>query len=244
MKTRYFALAAALSVALTTRVSADTITLQFTGGSIHQSISYNGSPSNISGNVGGGPFSWTVNSTSSSTTGLTAGASVQTWCVDLFHSISTSTPTTYTLTSVTALPNSTSVKNLFGEGYKVGGVVADPAAFQLALWELEYDSTPGNLTSGNFQYTGSDSSVLADAQTLVSQALYDTAHGVNAFAQNLNGYSLYVLDSSTKQDQIMLVPPPPNKGGTVPAPPAALLAVCGLFALGGRAAWFRKKATA
>jgi len=224
MKTRYLTLAVAAALALTTRVSADTITLQFTGGGISQSISYNGSPQNISGNVGGGPFSWTVNSVTAGN-GITAGTTVQTWCVDLFHSISAS-PTSYTLNNVSALPNSTSIKNLFGEGYKVGGVVADPAAFQLALWELEYDTAPGNMTSGNFQYTGSNSSVLADAQALVSKALYDTAHNVDAFSQYLSGYQMYVLDSSTKQDQVILVPPPPNKGNNpVPAPPAALARV-------------------
>jgi len=215
--------------------NADTITLQFTEGRIGQEISYNNGPTF---EVGGGPFSWTVQSAPAST-GLTAGNTVQTWCVDIFHSISNS-PTEYTLTSVNALPHSTSISNLFGEGYKIGGVVADPAAFQLALWELEYDTSPGDLTAGNFQYKGSDSSVLADAQALLSQALYDTAHGVNAFDQYLNGYKLYVLDSADKQDQVMIVPPPPNKGGTVPAPPAALLAAFSLFALGGRAAWFRR----
>src|SRR5687767_3126737 len=117
MKTRYLPLVGVLAAALAAPASADTITLNSPSGGISQKISYNGpGSSDVSGTVGGGPFTWTVGAVSSNATGLTAGATVQTWCVDLFHSISSGT--TYTLTNVTSLPNSTSIKNLFGEGYK------------------------------------------------------------------------------------------------------------------------------
>jgi len=240
MNPRPFSLAVAIAAAFSYAAppaSADMMTIQFTGGGIEQSISLNGSQSD----VGGGPFNWTVTSAPAST-GLVAGTGIQTWCIDVFHSINTSSPSNYTLAGVNTLPNSSAIRALFGEGFAVGGVVADPAAFQLALWELEFDNAPGDLSSGNFQYTGSDATKLSNANALVSQALFDAAHGVDAFGANLGGFSLFVLDSGTNQDQIVLIPPPPNKGGTVPAPPAALLAAFGLFALGGRSAWFRRTA--
>lgn len=239
MTTRLFAMTAVIATVLPfaspSRAVGDTITLQFTGGTIHQSVSYSGSYGDISGDVGGGPFTWTVTAGPSN---FAVGSTLQTWCADLFQHITTDGPTTYSLTDITSLPNATTVQNLFGEAFKNGGVVADAAAFQLALWELQYDTTPGSLSAGNFLYSGGDSTVLANADSLLNQALYDTAHGVDAFGNYLKGYSLDVLASPSDQDQVVLLPPAPSNTA-VPAPPAALLAAFGVVVLGGRRRWIK-----
>jgi len=244
MKTRFLswlvAIAAITPFAVATpRAAADTITLNYTGGGITQSVFLNGSTSNVTG----GPFNWNVTAVPPNVN-LKVGNSITTWCVELAQGIAS--PTTYTLASVSTLPNATSIMNLFGEGYKTGSP-SNAAAFQLALWELVYDTSAGSLTAGNFRYTGSSNSTRNAAQTLLSQALHNTANGINSFNQFLSGYTLYHLDSATKQNQLLLVPPgakPPTQPpvNPVPAPPAALLALFGVLALGGRSTWFRKKA--
>lgn len=245
MKTRSLvwavAIAAIAPFALASpRAAADTITLNFDGGGITQKIGLDGSTFNVTG----GPFSWNVASAPPNLFCFECGGSVTSWCVELTQSIASTT--TYTLTSVNSLPNSTTIKNLFAEGYKNGeptGTAA--AAFQLALWDLVFDSSAGSVSSGNFQYKGSSTTTKNEANSLLAKAIADTTNGIDAFSQYLSGYSLYLLDNKYKQNQLVLVPdckevPPPNS--SVPAPPAALLAVFGVIALGGRASWFRKKA--
>lgn len=218
---------------------ADTITLNHTGGGISQKIRLNGNSMSVTG----GPFSWNVQAAPPNLC-LECGASVTTWCVELSQSIGSTT--TYTLTSVSSLANSTTIMNLFGRGYASGLPTGNAAAaFQLALWELLFDTSPSTVSSGNFQYNGSSTTIRNLANNLLTQALADTANGINAFAQYLSGYSLYLLTSSTRQDQLMLVPPcvpppPPPPNNPIPAPPAAFLAALGILALGGRAAWLKR----
>lgn len=222
------------------RASADQITLDFEGGGISQKIKLDGNTSTVTG----GPFSWNVQSAPPNVC-LECGQTITSWCVELSQGIGSTT--TYNMLSINSLPNATTIMNLFGEGYKNGDPTGtSAAAFQLALWELVFDDSPSSVSSGNFRYAGMSTSTKNAANSLLSQALYDTANGIDAFGEYLSGYSLALLDNKYKQNQVILIPPcdppPPPPNNPVPAPAGALLAVLGVAALGGRAAWFRKKA--
>jgi len=117
------------------------------------------------------------------------------------------------------------------------------AAFQLALWELVFD-TGRNLSSGNFTANFSGS-IFNTAQSYLNALTGDTS----SFNTRFGGQELVVLHAPVPagsgkipdqiQDQITLKPV-----SAVPAPPGLILAGIGFIGLVGRSRFLRKTATA
>lgn len=110
--------------------------------------------------------------------------------------------------------NSTALTNLYA------------GAFQLAIWELEYDHTnpssflTGNLTAAHDQSVGGVG-LFATATSWVNQAISDYASHNNSGPANL---SLAALSLHGFQDQLVALTPPPNPNLT-PVPEPASVAV-------------------
>lgn len=193
------------------------------------------------------------------------GAQISTFCIDVTKSASSGT---YSTSPLSAYTGSTSLTNaitaLYGFYYDYNSTTGknnanwstlsganasnakDFTAFQLALWELVYDgssdiSNPkanNYFTSGNF--TSSDPNA-AEAQTMLSNVLQNTAAGDLAFSNGLGqSYSIAALLNTSAQTQLYLQPNPPPAIVQTPAPPALLLAGFGLAMMIGRARLSRR----
>jgi hypothetical protein len=108
----------------------------------------------VNQNVNAGGFSALINN---------AAPSVLAWCADLFTNISV--PNTYQYTPagpLPAFPNANALANLGALASNALGLVnnaATSAAFQLAVWEILYESTPSVVGSGAFKVGNNPSSV-------------------------------------------------------------------------------------
>jgi hypothetical protein len=222
------------------RASADTITITLDNGGTPVSYNPNGGASVTEY---AGPFHWTQTAPTS--------ANITTYCIDLTHYISTGGTYTYTTVPVASLVplsgdgtgiNTTAKVNaidaLFNKYYTISQTsAADSAAFQLALWKLEYDgpsSSPTSLTTGTIQLAG-------DTKTTLAQEMLNGT--LPSSYNDLANASLVALISGTSnQNQIEVVPNPPVAG--VPAPPALMLAGIGVLGLVGRARWARSAVAA
>ena len=100
--------------------------------------------------------------------------------------------------------------------------VNESAAFQVAVWEITYD-TNLNLSTGSFKLNDN-----ATIRTL-AQGWIDT---ISSPSFSYNGIlpTLFVLESSTAQDQLTAVPT------NVPAAGSGMLALAGMSLLGKRRA--------
>ncbi len=115
--------------------------------------------------------------------------------------------------------------NAFWDAYYGQATLNDvnAAAFQLGIWELLYDGSTTNLSSGLFQASStSDSESIAafsEAETWLSDysTVVPTAH-----------YQLYAFSDPNLQDQLFGVVVPPSGGSPTPLP-AALPAGLGLL---------------
>jgi hypothetical protein len=189
-----------------------------------------------------GEVNWTVNS--SNLPGLANGAAFKTFCLELTQDISPGSATTYTLTQdLASLPKpgssqtggsagmgtakATTIENLWGTFYNsIGNNGTNAAAFQLAIWKIEYDwgsSSATNFSAGNFLAKGNSA---ATNQATAWLTYLQNGKGPVTTANNLWG-----MTSPGAQDQITAV---------APAPSALVLAGIGLFSLCG-AAWARNR---
>lgn len=174
---------------------------------------------NTAGTAGAGGF----------LTSLNGGPSFTSYCVDLYQYIGFNTA--YIDYSVAApgahvFANSNAYTDL-GRLYATAGVIGDAlheAAFQLAVWEIAYETTGGyNVGSGSAFFSTSDG-VRDLASTWLSQL---GNHGA--------GPSIGVLESAGHQDVIY---------APVPEPSEIMLMVTGLIAMGAFAKRRRKAKTA
>ncbi len=123
------------------------------------------------------------------------------------------------------------------------------AAFQLAIWEIDYERTTStspaaySLSDGNFTATDVTSGVVAQATTYLASingSTYDantdtlTKGGSVLDRANLAGFKLTNSDGHAAQDQVGELPPPDNAPIPGPAPQVLVLAVTGLLPLGVR----------
>jgi len=97
------------------------------------------------GTIGAGQFRGTLD-----------GNAFLTYCTDLFQSFSWGQTYAYSLVANGDTGGFTLAQaDRLGKLYTVAGGAAtntiDSAAFQLAVWELLYDGTPGSVTSGDFR---------------------------------------------------------------------------------------------
>ena len=150
------------------------------------------------------------------------------WCFDLTHQIAKGGPYTYTATD-TPFSNSfltagakDRAERLFNANY--GSVDAYDAvqasAFQLALWEVAYDSD-FDLTSGQFQGTGRGSFAAQIAST--AAGYLQAASGFSG----RGGWKVTFLENQNERTRQNLVTASP-----VPLPAALALLGGGLAALG------------
>lgn len=215
--------ASALAVfTMASSASAETVTLNFTGGTTSPwgQVTVNAAPVAVQG----GPV---VNATGLNMTSATGSlGSFVAWCLDLGHSISPGGPYGYE-TTTTPFTNTgllgaaeARVQSVFDKNY--GSVnVADTnqaAGFQLALWEALYDSD-WTLTTGAFKATA-NAGILGYATTFLAAA---KAGG------NVGAYDLTYLQSNGKPQRQNLVT---ASVAAVPLPAAGLLLLAALGGLG------------
>jgi len=211
------------------RASADQVTLKLTGtGPDSATVSYrDGSSSGFqSVTAVPGPYTWSVVSSASS---LNIPDPVKTFCVELGQSIQVGQQ--YTFTTITPISSKSGVTGteadlvtkLYGAHYAdaISGSTTQATAFQLALWEVVYDSNSSlQLNADNLQVTNANADAINLAQTWLNGL-----GGVSgsAFADNFPGSQLVWLSNDCNQDQIVVVPP-----NGVPAPPGVLLGLIGV----------------
>jgi hypothetical protein len=146
-------------------------------------------------------------------------ATFDTYCVDLSQSVRSNTDTTYEVVSMTDAGYSVARQNLLTQlwqTYKSGiDTSAESAAFQLAIWEIIYD-TGLNTNAGAFKVNSSTS--LRNA----AQALVTSASNLAGSPNGPASIQLVVLRSDNAQDQITAIP-------VVPSPGTVALAGLGLL---------------
>ena len=151
-------------------------------------------------------------------TGFFNGNPILFWCYQLDQSFGFNvTYDDYTAQTISD-PANAALSELFTE---VGGpanvITSDllSVAFQLAVWEIKYESGgPFDLFSGNFQVTSGASATTTQAQTWLNNL------------GSIQGYTITLLHSDSAQDFVMGVPKPPKQ--ELPEPSALLLLGLGL----------------
>jgi hypothetical protein len=204
---------AALALAASTSVRAgDDVTFTgFAHGS--QSVDYSLSAPNAvtSGSASAGGFATVLN----------GGPSFVTYCVDLYQHISFGTLyPEYTGPDTSHVFSNSRAYDDLGRLYNVAGVVntsVEEAAFQIAVWEIAYETTPGpySLSSGAAQFSGGSASS-SGALTLASTWLGELGAAPTR--------PIEVLQSADHQDVIF---------APVPEPSSVALMLSGLVAAGG-----------
>jgi PEP-CTERM motif len=192
-----------------------------------QTLQYNGfvnSPAEqaliyapIAGLVNAGAFNFSV------TNGAPSESFIA-YCIELTQSVGNLVSNYETLTMSaygwsTALQ--TNIAKLYETGYASSLLdAANSAAFQLALWEVVYETGPYDLSSGTFQAT---------ASTNVKNRSASYLAGINAAGVGARSFTVY--SSETNQNYLRVV----QREGSVPEPGTALLlAGLGLAAFAGR----------
>jgi hypothetical protein len=203
----------ALACGLALGVEAQAADVTFTGfahGSETVSFSLSAPNGAASGSVSAGGFATTVN----------GGTSFETFCVDLYQHISFGTlyPEYSGPGATHVFANSRAYADL-GRLYANTGVIdtsVKEAAFQIAVWEIAYETTPGAyaLGSGAASFSGGS----ADS----SGALGLAAGWLSGLGSG-TGRNVLVLESGEHQDVIY---------APVPEPETYALFIAGLGAMG------------
>lgn len=175
------------------------------------------------GTIGAGQFRGTLD-----------GNSFLTYCTDLFQSFSWGQTYAYTLVANGATNGLTNTQaDRLGKLYTAAGGPAtnttDSAAFQLAVWELLYDNTPGSVTSGDFRLLSGASTAQRDrADAWLTAVLAPGA------SKAFDAQRLY---SSVAQDFVIFTPlPQPSISIPEPAGLGLVTMALGLLALNRRRA--------
>ena len=168
-----------------------------------------------------GVFNFVV--TNDGGTGL--GPTIRSFCADFFQDVSVGNPYTFTPVAFSALPdvngNATKISKvteLYDRYYDVATTPQNAAAFQLALWEILYDPTTTNLSSGNFRASDNPGAIS------LAQGWLNTI-GNPGIPDPARKYNLTGLLSATGQDQIV------PSGEPIPAPAGVVLLAIGAVGL-------------
>jgi hypothetical protein len=269
-------LAVAMLCAHVPRASADTISLEYlgngnadgngaytAGGLSVNGISLTGTAGTFTSPVG--QFHW------GDPPNFPNQQIVNTFCVELTNHGTDSTPAvggtaTFRVGDLSELPGLTSspispdqvgaIKALYGNNYDFAndratgtGALAqnfENAAFQLALWELLYDSGNTNLSGGNFSLANGPNDVYAPIKAEAASMLNNLNGGLAKY--DSSGYQVVALlspsgvkGSGETDFQNQITVQPVSAPQAVPAPPALMLAGIGVIGLVGRARWNRRK---
>jgi hypothetical protein len=181
-----------------------------------------------------GPFNFIVNS---DTSGTGLGPTFRSFCADFFQGVAVGNDYTYTPVAFSDLPDvagdptrMAKIQELYDRFYDVATDAEKGAAFQLALWEILYDPTDTDLSSGNFTASGPGS----PSAIPVAQNWLDII-GDGSIPDPDQKYVLTGLLSGTAQDQIVPTTP-------VPAPAGIVLLAIGAVGLIARRKLAAKKA--
>lgn len=139
------------------------------------------------------------------------------WCVDIAHAL-IQTPTPYQTEAALFAPDVVSnLDRLFTQHYAEAVDAVSSAAFQIAIWELVYDSGSIGLGTGQFQL-----------RSQTEDAVEQKAAQFLALTSQSGGYGLSFLKSAaspvSSQNLVTAAP--------VPLPASAVLLLAGLGALG------------
>ena len=151
------------------------------------------------------------------------------WCFELAQYFSPGTSYTGYTASALVSPATTELAQLFEEAFAFAGTsTVYSAAFQLAIWDIEYDSGNRNVNSGAGFYAtgGSADSALARTQANVWLAHLDDYTGA--------GWAFTRLSNTRHQDFIVgNMPPAACCTRELPEPPVLplLMAAMGVLAL-------------
>ena len=203
--------------------NADTIKAQFTY-TLSKTLNVTSPVSD--GNVNTVKFEWTRKDSAGPGVDANIGSPFNTYCVDLAQYVSANTNYTYNVVSPAAhgftSNQETLLARLWATQFDNIDTVNESAAFQVAVWEITYD-TNLNLSTGSFKLNDN-----ATIRTL-AQGWIDTISSPS-FSYNGTLPTLFVLESSTAQDQLTAVPT------NVPAAGSGMLALAGMSLLGKRRA--------
>ena len=190
---------------------ADTVNfLGYANGSAGINYAITGTPTPISGSAGAGGISTTLN----------GGPSFVTFCVDLYDHIGFQAYTGYTPVAPSGhlFTNPNAYADL-GRLFTAYGSVSttsptNSAAFQVAVWEIAYETASSySLGSGNAQFTG-DAGALSQASTWLGSLGSANSVSVNV----LEGHQI------SHQDMVFSTP--------VPEPDTYALMLAGLAGMG------------
>lgn len=145
-------------------------------------------------------------------TGTFGGNPIVFWCFDLLHTFSLGTTyNDYTAIQLSG-PMADTLSRLFNVAAANGGVgdLDHSAAFQLAIWNIEYDGDT-SLSSGGFFVTGGAGAInIANSWlTLLSNPLY--ANPTNTITELDSGsrHQNFITASNTPSECCKFVPEPP-----------------------------------
>lgn len=147
------------------------------------------------------------------------GASFVSYCVDLFQWLPAfgTADNSYSLVSGSSFFGSRldAVSRLFSGFSGATNTPLASAAFQLALWEVTYESAPGayNLASGNARFTDAN---WGDGDAVMLAQSY-----LNNLGSQSNSFQVSVLQSAGRQDVVFATP--------VPEPSTYALMIAGLM---------------
>jgi hypothetical protein len=206
-------LVAALALAGAFQAHADNVSFSgFAHGSQTVNYSLTAPNSVVSGSGSAGGF----------LTSLNGGPSFETYCVDLYQHISFGTTySDYTAPNTTHVFTNTHAYADLGRLYATAGPIADSvheAAFQIAVWEIAYETTGAySLAGGSATFAGG-SAATSGALALASTWLTTLSNGAHP--------GIAALDSREHQDVIFAPVPEPESYALL----AAGLAVVGFVA--------------
>lgn len=177
-----------------------------------------------------GQFNFTASNKTGAVPAVIPGATVASWCIELDQDASTSV-NTYTVLGpgfgayVSPFTNSANVTAFFNQFFNPFFTTDQAVAFQLSIWELEFDTSPGSLGTGTFRADGADAAVTQANAWLA------------AFNSSTAGpWVVFQLHNDAVQDQIFAV----QGGGQGNNPTPLPAGMVGGLALMGGVALLRK----
>jgi hypothetical protein len=170
-----------------------------------------------------------------------AGDGFTTFCIELTQDVSPGNVYTYQLTALANAPSpgtvpaqanppqagmgtikADAIEELWGQDHSsIGSNGTNGAAFQLAIWKIEYDWGTANFdtfAAGNFQATG-NATVISQAKTWLDAVKNNPNSAPTA--------NLIALSNPSIQDQVTELPGSVQPDLAAPAPPSLYLAVIG-----------------